>query len=186
MADSQVIWSASTASNSAEAPCERLPALVSADGNAISCSTFSFQPTPTATGKASGKAPEKVSFRLTFRTYYLSARTTAVGPGTIAYQVTVPVPNPGVSLSATLWTSPNGATLIGEWATGSEPSEAATPSPSSATPSPGGAVASASVTLSAAGVGLQSPHIGVIRGGKFSPLRLPPGFFAVPALHIAW
>ena len=180
MADSQVIWSASTATNYADPPCERLPPLVSADGNAISCSTFGLPSSLTAAGK--------VSFTLTFRTYHLSAGTTAAGLGTIAYRVTEPVPRAGVSLSTVLWSSPNGATLIGEWATRSEPSEAATPSPSGATPSPSGAGASASatVTLSPAEVGLRPAHIGVISRGKFTPLRLPPGFFTVAAPGIAW
>jgi hypothetical protein len=180
MADSQVIWSASTATNYADPPCERLPPLVSADGNAISCSTFGLPSSLTAAGK--------VSFTLTFRTYHLSAGTTAAGLGTIAYRVTEEVPRAGVSLSTVLWSSPNGATLIGEWATRSEPSEAATPSPSGATPSPSGTVASASatVTLSPAEVGLRPAHIGVISHGKFTPLRLPPGFLAVAAPGIAW
>ena len=180
MADSQVIWSASTATNYADPPCERLPPLVSADGNAISCSTFGLPSSLTAAGK--------VSFTLTFRTYHLSAGTTAAGLGTIAYRVTEPVPRAGVSLSTVLWSSPNGATLIGEWATRSEPSEAATPNPSGATPSPSGAGASASatVTLSPAEVGLRPAHIGVISHGKFTPLRLPPGFFTVAAPGIAW
>ena len=180
MADSQVIWSASTATNYADPPCERLPPLVSADGNAISCSTFGLPSSLTAAGK--------VSFTLTFRTYHLSAGTTAAGLGTIAYRVTEPVPRAGVSLSTVLWSSPNGATLIGEWATRSEPSEAATPSPSGATPIPSGAGASASatVTLSPAEVGLRPAHIGVISHGKFTPLRLPPGFLAVAAPGIAW
>jgi hypothetical protein len=185
MADSKVIWFASTASNSADPPCELLPPLVSADGNAISCSTFDIPSPSTATGT--------VSFTLTFSTYHLSAAT-ATGLGPIAYQLTERGPGGGVSLSTVPWSSPNGATLIGEWATASEPSKAATPSPSGATPSPsgatpspGGAVASgsASVTLSDP-AGLRPAHIGVISHGKFTPLRLPPGFFAVPAPDIAW
>jgi hypothetical protein len=87
MADSQVIWSASTASNSADPPCEGLPPLVSADGNAISCSTFGLPSPSTATGT--------VSFTLTFYTYHLSARTTAAGLRTIAYRLTEPVPKAG-------------------------------------------------------------------------------------------
>lgn len=180
MADSRVIWSASTASNSEDPPCEGLPPLVSADGNAISCFTFSLPSNPTATGAD--------SWTLTFRTYHLSARTTAAGLGTIVYQVTEPVPVSGVSLSAAQWTSPDGATLIGEWATGSGPRATATPTPSGTTPSPGSGVpsGSATVTLSDPGTGLRPAHVGVISRGKFTPLRLPPGFFAVPAPDIAW
>jgi hypothetical protein len=180
MADSRVIWSASTAVNSVDPPCEGLPPLVSADGNAISCSTFGIPAPSTTTGT--------VSVTLTFRTYHLSAGTTAAGLGTIAYQLTERGPDAGVSLSTVPWSSPNGATLIGEWATASEPSKAATPSPSGSTPSPGSGVASgsASVTLSDPGAGLRPAHIGVISHGKFTPLRLPPGFFAVPATEIAW
>jgi hypothetical protein len=180
MADSQVIWSASTASNSADPPCEGLPPLVSADGNAISCSMFGLPSPSTATGT--------VSFTLTFRTYHLAAGTTAAGLGTIAYQLTKRGPGAGVSLSTVQWSSPNGATLIGEWATAAEPGKAATPSPSGTTPSPSGTTASGSgtVTLSSAGAGLRPAHIGVISRGTFTPLRLPPGFFAVPAPDIAW
>jgi hypothetical protein len=179
MADSQVIWSASTGSNSADPPCEGLPPLVSADGKAISCSTFGLPAPSTATGT--------VSFTLIFSTYHLAAGT-ATGLGTIAYQLAERGPDVGVSLSTVQWSSPNGATLIGEWASASEPSKAATPSPRGATPSPSGTVTSgsATVTLSDPGTGLRPAHIGVIRGGKFTPLRLPSGFFAVPAPEMAW
>jgi hypothetical protein len=80
--------------------------------------------------------------------------------------------------------------FIGEWAITAAPSASASPStngnPSSSASTGSGAYSSSlSITLESPS-DLGPAHIGVISHGKFTPLRLPPGFTPVAAGGIAW
>ena len=143
LADSKVIWiTPSVGKESAanpDVPCgvlllSRTPLFVSADGKTVSCG---------ALGQQAGSS--SIRMTVTFSTYQLAPGTTAAGQGMIAYQVTrqEPTSSGASGLSALLWVSPSGGTLIGKWGIG--------PSKGSSVPF----------------------HIGVISHGMFTPLRFP-------------
>jgi hypothetical protein len=159
IADSQLIWSATANTGPL---CRLIPPLVSADGHTIACVT---------TGA------KRLQLTITWRGYRASAQAPAAGQYTTAYQFTQPVPGSTTFLAGTLWVSPSGSALIGQWAI--NPSLRATPSPS------GSGGSSASATLQLGGV-LAGVHVGVMSHGTFTPLPLPPRILALPVSAIAW
>jgi hypothetical protein len=155
LADSEVVWElpGATGIPTTLQTCTDLPAygvgssiaLISADGKTLSCAALA------------GSAGENHSFR----TYPLTASTTATAQGKVDYQVTLPKKQ-GVYIPQVLWASPSGDTLIGAFL-----DEGTSP----------------------ATVG-NGPGIGAISHGKFTPLRFPPGFtlplLTFPSSYIAW
>jgi hypothetical protein len=96
---------------------------------------------------------------LSFLTYPLTTGAMVAKQARIDYQVTQ-MAQKGVSTQQALWISPSGDALIGAWTT------------------------YAAGTLEDAANGL---HIGVMSGGKFTPLRFPPGFDqAANVASITW
>ena len=94
---------------------------------------------------------------LSFHTYPLSASTTATTEGRIDYQVTFGK-DQGLSIPDILWASPSGDPLIGAFF-----------------PYDGSPAAVAS------GV-----HVGLITGGKFTPLRIPASLAAATVVDMAF
>jgi hypothetical protein len=93
---------------------------------------------------------------LSFHTYPLTASTTATAQGTIDYDVTYT--NKGRYIPQVLWTSPSGGTIIG-----------------ALFPYVGGPP-----------VAVNGLRIGVIRGGKFTPLRIPASLAGSTVAGIAF
>jgi hypothetical protein len=93
---------------------------------------------------------------LSFHTYPLTASTTATAQGTIDYQVTYT--NKGRYVPQVLWTSPSGGTIIG----------ALFPD------------------VDGPPVAVNGLRIGVIRGGKFTPLRIPASLAGSTVAGIAF
>jgi hypothetical protein len=159
LTDSKVIWTTPPAGRtSAEThglTCgdllvDVLP-VISADGKTVSCPTLSQQ----------GTSPS-LRWTVTFSTYRLAAGPTAADQGTVAYQVTRPVPGAtggtGAAGGATLlWVSPSGGTLIGVW------------------------------QINGSGLDSEGPvHVGLISHGKFTPLQSLAGFTWADLNGIAW
>ena len=160
--DSQLIWSTPGGSRPW---CVTTP-LVSADGQAIACATFD--------------SPAGRQSTITWRVYQVSAQAPAASKGTIAYQVTRPPQGALVFLSDnTLWVSPSGSSVIGEWFTSALP--VATPSRGS-----DGNGSGASATLSVGGTFRGGGYAGVMSHGTFTPLRLPQDILSRPGEFIAW
>jgi len=166
IADSQVIWSTPASSGPS---CKFTTPLVSADGQTIACAANDF-----------GSVPAGHQQTITWHLYRVSAQAPAASADSIAYQVTRPTQ---VSLAAlnsdTLWVSPSGSAVIGEWAV--SPLLVATPSRGS-----DGNASSAWATLSLGGASRADVYIGVMSHGTFTPLRLPRGIPVLTAQSIAW
>jgi hypothetical protein len=153
LARSQVIWSTpprSSATTSATGePCglllfTQMPPLVSADGKTAAC--------------ARGYGQD--SWTVAFDTYRLGTGTVAADKGTVVYQVSKKSTKPtGSQLSgAVLWISPDGGTLIGEWA----------------------------IAIGTASSVAPRQQAGVISHGTFTPLRLVAGYTLSAFGSIAW
>jgi hypothetical protein len=183
IADSQLIWS--SANTTPE--CELIPPVVSADGRTIACVSTDIRPLPSGHNQ----------WTITWYAYPASAQAPAAGHYAIAYQVIRQVNAAGpaaagtnaagtnaagmniAGLANTLWVSPTGSALIGEWAVASYPQAATSPSSS-------GSGSSASATLRLGDDLAGSIHVGVISHGTFTPLRLPQDILALPTSGIAW
>ncbi len=174
IADSQLIWSAAA---NTPPQCRLIPPVISADGQTIACVTTDIRPLPTGPNQ----------WTITWRAYQASPQAPAAGKYTVAYQVTrqATVAGPDAAgmnfagQAGTLWASPSGSALIGEWAIAAAPQ--ATTSPS------GGSGHSASATLRLGGAFAGSVHVGVISHGTFTPLRLPSGILPLTSPQaIAW
>ena len=174
IADSQLIWS--TAANTPP-QCRLTPPVISADGQTIACVT-TRHPAPAdraqpvddhlarLPGLAAGPGGRQVHRRLPGHPAGNRSRPDAAGMNF-------------AELAGTLWASPSGSALIGDWAIAAAPQ--ATTSPS------GGSGHSASATLRLGGAFAGSVHVGVISHGTFTPLRLPQGILPLTTPQaIAW
>ena len=173
IADSQLIWSAAA---STPPECGLIPPVVSADGHTIACVTTDLRFPPAGPNQ----------WTITWRAYRASAQAPTADKYTIAYQVTRQAIAAGpdaagmnlAGLAETLWASPSGSALIGEWAIVTSPQATASPSSSGS-----GSSASARLRL---GVPAGDVHVGVISHGTFTPLRLPPEILSLTPQDIAW
>jgi hypothetical protein len=177
IADSQLIWSSANTSPQ----CELIAPVVSADGHTVACVTTDIRPLPSGRNQ----------WTITWYAYRASAQAPAAGVYAIAYQVIRQADAAGpatagtnvagmniAGLADTLWVSPSGTAIIGEWGIAAYPQAATSPSSSSS-----GSSASATLEL---GVPAGSVHVGVISHGTFTPLSLPQDILALPAYAIAW
>jgi hypothetical protein len=167
IADSQLIWSAG--GRIAQGECGTAAPLVSADGQTIACSAISIK------RSSAGHVQRTFSWRV----FRASAQAPAAATYTIAYQVAQQELTPtGGWTYGTLWISPSGTALIGDWAILSHPQPTASRSTS-------GSGSSTSATLRH-GVFYSAFNVGVMSHGTFTPLRVPPDIFTGAAQVIAW
>jgi hypothetical protein len=172
MANSHVIWSTSsrpsppsksvltpeqTANPGGEPgpmPCGESYPMVSANGKTATCNAPSY-----------GSGGPR---RTTWQTYTLPDLLADTG-GTRVYQATVDVPA-GYGLDVeTLWVSPSGSALLGEWSV-SQPARSG----------PGG------IQNSSDSSPQPQVHLGLISHGTFTPLPTPTNVFPVSLGDVAW
>lgn len=174
MANSHVVWSTSakpsppgknvvtpvqTANPGGEPgplPCGQYYPMVSADGKTATCNA----PPGDGTG-----GPRQV----TWQTYPLPYLLADIGGGTRVYESTVAVPA-GYGLDVqTLWVSPSGSAVLGEWTVSPPPVRTMGGLQQSHAKSPPPQV-----------------HFGLISHGTFTPLPTPAGVFPLTPGLVAW
>ena len=165
IADSQLIWSVRPGASTGN--CGLGTPVVSADGQTVACDTSDFR----------SLSAGHVQWTLTWRVYRASAQAPAAAKYTIAYQVTRQEPGSFAGMADTVWASPSGSALVGEWAIA--PYAQATASSGSGS----GTSATLGMPL---GAFAGTVHVGVMSHGTFTPLPVSPGILSLPPQAIAW